>query len=108
VSTERASLLAPAARNRHRCPHCHKSINLWEAVTVQGWRSIDEYLDAAPDPGRDDRDVDWSTAEQDGWASPEVGCGECVWDGQRDQLQAIGIDGEPLPTVHPQQMEIAS
>lgn len=91
----------------HHCPHCHARDGLWEPVMVQGWRSIDEYLVPTTGQGINDCDIDWGTAERDTWASMEVGCGECGWEGMRSQLQILGIDGKPLPTVHPQQMEIS-
>lgn len=86
---------------RVRCPKCGRADNLWEAVSVPGWRSIDEFQK----PGRD-RDVDWGDAEADGWASPSVGCGECGWEGERDGFERIGTDGEPLVPVHPAQLDI--
>lgn len=83
------------------CPKCKKDNGLWESVTVQGWRSIDANLQPTHD-----RDIDWGTAESDGWASPEVGCCECEWTGDRNALVTLGVDGEPLPFIHEGQTRI--
>lgn len=91
-----------AETQRRRCPKCRKGDELWEPVMVQGWRTIDEYL--KPD-GRD-QDADWMHVERDTWASPEVGCA-CGWEGGRDELEVLGIDGEPLPEQVPGQMSIS-
>lgn len=88
------------SESRHVCPSCMEGDGLWESVIVQGWRSIDEHLQP-----EGERDIDWSTAESDGWASPEVGC-SCGWDGARRELVAMGIDDLPLRRLHPDQMEI--
>lgn len=89
---------------RYCCPDCKKEIGLWESVLVQGWRGINAYLE--PDG---ERDVDWNYAETDEMASRQVGCGECGWEGLRDELELagrVGLDGKPLAIVHPDQMEI--
>jgi hypothetical protein len=88
-------------KKSYQCPKCGEVGTLWEAVTVPGWRSIDQHLDPTGD-----RDIDWYDAERDSWASPEMGCGECGWEGTRSELSAIGIDGKPLPVIHPNQLAI--
>jgi hypothetical protein len=47
-------------------------------------------------------DVDWLNAVTTG----EYGCGECQWEGMRRELEALGIDGEPLPVIHPGQIRM--
>lgn len=83
------------------CPKCKKDNGLWESVMVQGWRGVDR--DLAP---TSDHDIDWSTAERDGWTDPEMGCSECEWAGKRDALVTLGVDGEPLPFIHEGQARI--
>jgi hypothetical protein len=90
----------------YRCPKCHEADGFWEPVIFQGWRSLDAHLKPVPYGGTGDRDVDWSTAERDTWASMELGC-SCGWEGMRDELEVLGIDGNPLQAVHPDQMEIS-
>jgi hypothetical protein len=65
---------------------------------VSGWQA----LDAEGKPtGR--REVDWAVVEE----LDEGGCGECGWDGSLDQMQvALGVDGVPLPEIHPGQQEL--
>lgn len=87
-------------KNRYRCPKCASGTNLYEDVYVPGWRSVDENLDVLTGPS--DRDADWWQAESEG----TFGCGDCEWTGRRDQLAKVGIDGNPLPFIHPQQMAI--
>lgn len=77
-----------------------KGDGLWESMIVPGWRAMDEYLEPASD-----RDVDWCKAERDTWDRIEVGC-SCGWEGLRQELQPIGIDGQPLQAVHQDQMEL--
>lgn len=94
------------AKRRYRCPKCGREGSLYENVTVQGWRSIDATLEPVG-PGHNDRDVEWDTAEPDAYADFEVGCSECEWQGARNKLEAIGIDGEPLPEVHADQLSLS-
>lgn len=92
------------AKRRHRCPACHKSDGLWEAteVTVGGWRGLDEYLEPNGESETDDFDV-----LSGPYPTGQVGCSQCDWRSWlRDDLEAVGIDGEPLPVVHPNQMQI--
>lgn len=91
--------MTDTAERSHRCPSCKKDDGLWEGVTVPGWRSIDAHLTPATSSG--DRDTDWSNAERDG----TVGC-SCGWEGTREGLEVVGLDGEPLPAVHPNQLEL--
>lgn len=93
--------MSDETKQRYQCPKCGLLDTLWEAVVVQGWRSINARLEP-----EGERDVDWYHAEKDDWASPAVGCGECQWEGERTELVKIGIDGEPLRVVHPDQLEI--
>lgn len=52
-----------------------------------------------------DTGVDLWTAERDVMAPMEVGC-SCGWEGARGELEELGIDGEPLPNVHRDQISI--
>lgn len=85
---------------RHRCPSCLKEDGLWEAVTVPGWRSLDAYLRPTGES-----DFDRTHAERDDFANPSFGC-SCGWEGSRDALEVLGIDGAPLAPVHPDQLQI--
>ncbi len=73
------------------CPDCRESDGLWRGVTIEGWQSLDATLKPTGE-----RDVEWSTAEPDG----TLGC-SCGWEGS--ELATLGIDGEPLPEIHPAQ-----
>lgn len=93
--------MTEAGKKSYQCPKCGQLETLWEAVTVPGWRSINKHLEP-----EGDREVVWSDAEFDGWASAEVGCVACSWEGSRIELVAVGIDGNPLPIIHPSQMNL--
>lgn len=79
-----------------RCPRCHESDGLWQEVTVDGWRAIDAYLKPT---GTVESMGHVISVEQQG------GC-SCGWEGSFRDLEIVGIDGEPLPTVHPDQLQI--
>lgn len=64
---------------------------------VDGWRSIDETLRPTGQ-----REVEWYDVQSEGMG----GCSECNWEGALSQLEAIGLDGEPLPEIHPDQMTL--
>jgi hypothetical protein len=89
-------------KKSYQCPACSRPGTLWEAVMVPGWRSINQHLDP-----EGDRDIDWPDAEP--WGRDcEIGCVACGWEGSVAELVAIGIDGKPLPVVHPEQTVIES
>lgn len=82
---------------RHRCPECKKMDGLWQEITVTGWREIDMYLKPT------------GTAEADAYniiyAEDQGGC-TCGWEGAFSFLEVVGIDDEPLPVIHPNQLTI--
>lgn len=86
-----------------RCPKCHASTTLWEDCEVPAWRAVDENLSPLqggfPNP---EREAFWDDAV--GFAT--YGCGECSWQGSLAQLEEIGLDGEPLPDIHRDQISI--
>lgn len=82
---------------RFRCPECHESDHLWQNVSFSGWEEIDAHLQ--PTGTREANDWDIVEREQDG------GC-TCGWEGSFSSLEAVGIDGEPLPLIHPHQTAI--
>ena len=92
--------------NGVRCPGCQQAKGLWEEVTFQGWRSLDENGKPVVSrrKGRDYDVDDWDDADPTG----VVGCAECRWQGFRSDLIHLGWDGRPLPRVHPSQLEIAT
>lgn len=51
--------------------------------------------------GANERDVEWDDAYTKGY-----GCGECEWSGREEWLVKIGIDGEPLPDINPDQIKL--
>jgi len=80
------------------CPNCGRADGLWEGVMLSGYYELDEHLQRT------------SGAETDGaYTTPsgEYGCAECGWTGTRGDITKLGIDGKPLPPVHPQQTRIA-
>ena len=86
-----------------RCPECKQSDGLYELVMVPGWRSVDDKL--AECGGRHDRDVDWLSPQ----GMREYGCSCGYANGHEigvDGLEQVGIDGEPLVPVHPDQLAI--
>jgi hypothetical protein len=88
----------------YRCPECRESDGLWEAieVTVGGWRELDDKLEPKSAAEYDTCDVLAGP-----YTTGEVGCSKCDWRGRgQDSFEAIGIDGEPLPFIHPNQLEI--
>lgn len=92
-----------SGKRRYRCPECHASEGLWESIekVVVGWRDLDEHLEIRAECSS----FDFET--QDGpWANGEVGCSLCGWRGVRADFEALGIDGEALPVIHPNQMTL--
>lgn len=86
-----------------RCPSCQEPDSLYEMVMVEGWRSVDASL---KETGRSsgDRDVEWSSVE----ASGNYGC-SCGWGPKyKTFLEEIGIDGEPLPAIHRNQLSLTT
>lgn len=73
------------------CPECLTADSLWRSVTVEGWQELDADLKPVKNG-----DVEWSTAEH-----LNFGCSECDWEGS--DLTTLGIDGRPLPEIHPHQ-----
>lgn len=80
---------------RHACPKCGCDSGLYRRLEIPGWQRIDAFLKPHGLIETDDFD-----AEPTG----EFGCGECQWEGW--DLKNIGLDGEPLPFIHPNQMTI--
>lgn len=80
------------------CPKCLNDHGLWRGVDVPGWESIDGNLKPLT-RGSLDREAHWSNAEADG----TYGCGECNWEGGKADLVRLGLDGLPLPKIHPGQ-----
>lgn len=81
---------------QHACPKCKSTDSLHEEVLVTGWRSIDSRLN----PDGLSRDVDWGDVDHNGY-----GC-TCGWSGGKSSLVKLGIDGEPLPEIHPDQQTL--
>lgn len=82
---------------RFRCPECRESDNLWQEVTFEGWQEVDAYL--KPTGTRDVETFNVLDEYQQG------GC-TCGWEGSFSALEALGIDDEPLPAIHPRQTQI--
>jgi len=82
----------------YRCPECKSSDGLYEEVQVPGWRSVDEHLQPTGD-----RDVEWHDAEPFGNYGCSCGFGPYLI----GRFEKIGVDGEPLPVVHPDQITLA-
>lgn len=85
------------SERRHVCPKCQRGNYLWQTVMVSGYITVDEYLKQIGIPDADG--VYWD--DQD-----EFGCSECDWRGFERDLVQMGIDDEPLPYIHPEQMFI--
>lgn len=80
-----------------RCPNCHRDTALSIGVEVPGWQAVNSDLTTTGE-----REVDWSYATPDGSAH----CGECDWEGLDrgpHGLERLGLDGAPLPVIHPAQ-----
>lgn len=81
-----------------RCPSCEKSDGLWLDVELSGWRAIN------PDgsPGYE-QDADWHFVTE----LSTGGC-TCGWEGSKDEMRLppLGLDGRPLPEIHPGQETI--
>lgn len=86
----------------YRCPRCGRSDNLYALVEVPGWIAVDIHLDDVTPAHGPDRDVDWFQVERIG----EFGCGECEWEGRKDDFDARDHNGDPLPVIHPQQARL--
>ena len=85
---------------RYECPNCGSSNTLWEGVVADAtsWRSL--MVDGSVE------NVDRSEVQYGQWQSDgEFGCGECGWNGRKLRVVDIGVDGEPLSEVHPQQQK---
>jgi hypothetical protein len=86
------------------CPKCRDDKGLWRGVVLTGWEAVGGDLTPRSFAGRGlEREVDWEAASADGM----YGCGECQWEGVRAELVRLGIDGEPLPAVHPAQERLS-
>ena len=81
----------------YACPKCGSPDCLWRGVDVPGWESVGG--DLKP---QGDHEALWPEAQSDG----TYGCGDCSWEGFRDDLVRLGIDGNPLPEVDPGQLAI--
>lgn len=89
--------------NKRVCPKCNKGDALWQEVEVIGWRDVDEYGDPRPN-GNHDIDDDWNSPHI---GTGAVGCAHCEWEGSERNLVQLGIDGAPLPFIHPGQETLA-
>jgi hypothetical protein len=87
-------------KSRYRCPKCGKGTNLYEDIYIPGWRSVNDHLEQMF--GRDHWDCDLMQADSEG----TYGCGDCNWKGTKQSLTKVGLDGKPLPIIHPNQMAI--
>lgn len=85
------------AKKSYRCPECHGSDGLWQDVTFGGWEEVDATL--TPTGKRDVGVYDVVDRYDRG------GC-TCGWEGSFAALEAVGLDGQPLPSVHPAQTQI--
>lgn len=83
------------SEKRHACPKCGRDDGLYRRMEVPGWQRVDPFLKKTG--GIETEDFD---AEPTG----EYGCGECQWEGFK--LETVGLDGEPLPFIHPNQLTI--
>lgn len=88
---------------RRACPECGDSDGLWAAATWGGWVAVSDRL-APWRLGRPDgvrADIEGSAA-----VDPSlVGCG-CGWEGLRNELHVLGIDGRPLRPLLPGQLSL--
>lgn len=98
-------------RARLVCPKCDKPDGLWEECMVPGWQSMDAYLDengrVRTEPaqrGWPEREVDWNNGVVSEY---DCGCSHCGWEGRVDELVRLGLDGKPLPRIHPAQERLA-
>lgn len=80
---------------RHVCPKCQRGDGFWQSVMISGYISVDEYLNHVGVP--EDDGCYWHDID-------EFGCSHCGWRGRERQLIQMGIDDEPLPYIHPDQM----
>jgi hypothetical protein len=71
-------------------------------MEVPGWEAVDGRLQTTYPRHGMYRDVEWSDAQPTG----DYGCGECQWEGPQDELERLGVDGAPLPVLHPRQMRM--
>lgn len=86
------------------CPRCMNAKGLWRDIEVDGWEAVGDDLTPKSFKGRGpEREVSWEGARPVG----TYGCGECQWEGGKGDLVRLGIDGEPLPEVHPGQGTLA-
>ncbi len=84
-----------------RCPDCKHDDALYREVDVPGWQDVDNKLEVSGS-WPNGADVEW----EDAYFTGNYGCGECEWKGGRDSLEEIGLDGNPLPNVHVNQISI--
>lgn len=80
---------------RHVCPKCGRDDGLYREMEVPGWQRIDSFLKPHGTIETDDYNA---------LPTGEYGCGECQWEGLN--LESVGLDGEPLPFIHPNQLTI--
>lgn len=94
------------------CPQCGSSELLWQSVEaeidVTAWRPLDDQLNPG-DVDAADIVVDTSMAvwQPDGL----VGCGMCNWEargrpGDVLRMVTLDINGEEMPPLNPNQMEL--
>lgn len=83
---------------RHVCPKCQSGEALWQSVTVSGWVDVDTYLEQAGSP-----EVDHAWYDL---CDNEYGCANCEWRGTESMMIVLGIDDQPLPVIHPNQLRL--
>jgi hypothetical protein len=81
----------------YRCPQCHESHALWQEIQISGWQSLNDQLGPTGE-----READWTFIDELG----NYGCGQCDWEGRRDQIEKVGHDGQPLPFIHDGQLAL--
>ena len=79
------------------CPECRTAKCLWRGVDVPGWEAVNTKLEP-----ESERDVEWTSA----WGNGIYGCGDCNWEGNKGDLIRLGLDGQPMSAIHPQQEKL--
>lgn len=89
----------------YRCPKCKESYSLWQFVDIEmegAWQNVDEHLSLTGTVETEFADVCFVGV------TGRFGCAKCDWRGLKDDLEQVGIDGNPLPVIHDGQLSIAS
>ena len=87
-------MTTPAEHPMYRCPRCAKTVSLWEGAEQSGYYPVNDRLERTG--GFESDGAYYNT-------TGEFGCGECSWVGSRTDFEKLGIDGKPLPFIHPNQ-----